>query len=470
MTLSTPGAADSLAPGAPADSMRIEDFVTDVDQLTAFAFLPDGRLLITRKSGELVLASADGQTTEVIANFDVDTDSEKGLLNVLVHPGFAQNHLIFLYYSRNGGDSLDKHRVVTVPFENDDVNPAAETVIVSNLRGPANHDGGALALSPDGRYLYVGVGDTGCNSGQPPEPAYTPTNYFGTCLTTANGKILRVNVDGSIPTDNPIVGDMATACGDGCGDEPTTLAMGRGEIFAWGFRNPWRIWADPQTGNVWVGDVGEVTFEEINVVPPAGGKHYGWPWREGRSGHPLSKCTEISPNVGDCVEPVYHCGRGGGADGGCSSITGGVIVDSCSWPPTLRGRYYFADFSAGVVYSLGVNAGRDGVNGPRANFANSTASAGPVHFDVGPDGNLYYGTHAGTIVRVSPRTPATCAGAGGSGGGGGASGGAANVSGSDADGGCGCRMPGSGSRALGWVGVGLLGLCGALLLRRGSRS
>jgi glucose/arabinose dehydrogenase len=491
LTRSSVAVADTLASGDPASLMRIENFVTGLSQPTSFAFLPDGRVLITQKGGELLLAGADGSNPRVVGDFAVDTGSEKGLLSVALHPGFAQNGLLFVYYSRSGGDSLDKHRVVTVPFANDAVDVAAETVLVSGLRGPANHDGGGLAVSPDGRYLYVAVGDTGCNSNQAPEPAYTPTNFFGTCLTNGNGKILRVGVDGAIPPDNPLVGQTVTACGANCGDQPSSTAAAREDIFAWGFRNPWRIWADPETGNLWVGDVGEITYEEINVVPPAGGRHYGWPWREGRSGHPAARCAELSPGAGDCADPVYHCGRGaGGVDSGCSSITGGLIVDSCTWPASLRGRYYFADYSAGMVYSLGVNAARDGVTGARANFANSVADAGPVHLGVGPDGALYYAVYSGTIVRVAPQSPVQCgqAGAGGASGAGGtgasgaagtgnaagasgvAGSGAGGASGSSASGGdgCGCRAAGLGSNAagLGALWIAALSLAASRLRRR----
>lgn len=484
-TCASPAGADTLASGDPATLMTIEDFVSDLDAPTAFAFLPDGRLLITQKEGDLLLASADGSETEVIAHFDVDSGSEKGLLNVLVDPRFEENQRLFFYYSRAGGDSLDKHRVVSVRFENDSVDPSAETVLVSGLRGPANHDGGALAVSPDGQYLYIGVGDTGCNSGTLPGPNNPPTNYFGTCLTNGNGKILRVRLDGSIPPDNPLVGRMASACGSACGDAPEGTAPAREDIFAWGFRNPWRFWVDPSTGNLWVGDVGEVTYEEINVVPPAGGKHYGWPWREGTSGYPLEKCTEIEPDTGDCVDPVYHCGRGQGMDGGCRSITGGVIVDECTWPASLRNRYYFGDYSTGQVYSIAVNAARDGVTGARADFASSTGNGGPVHFAMGPDGALYYARLSGAIVRVAPQTPADCGGggsggtsgaggsgvAGGTGGTGDASaGGGSSAAASGDDGGCGCRIAGGTQGSIVAALLALSGVAASLLRRRSKRS
>src|SRR3970282_2174488 len=135
------------------------------------------------------------------------------------------------------------------------------------------------------------------------------------------------------------------------GDDVTTLppAAAREDIWAWGFRNPWRFWFDGETGNLWVGDVGEVTFEEIDVIPQTGGgKHYGWPWREGGEGHPVAKCQDIQPS-GACLDPAYYCRHGGdqgGIDGNCESITGGVIVDSCQFPASFRGKYFFGDNGA----------------------------------------------------------------------------------------------------------------------------
>lgn len=428
--------ADTLVSGAPSSTFTISTVVNVPKTPTSFAFLPDGRLLITEKSGELLLADAQGATTQ-IGYFTVDSSSEKGLLHVILHPGFASNRLLIFYYSladSAGGTSLDRHRVVTVKLDaTDNLDMTTETILVRGLRGPANHDGGALAIGPDGK-LYIGVGDTGCNSGQQPVPPYPPTNYFATCLTNGNGKILRVNLDGSIPSDNPLVGKTVTSCGTTCGTDVTTLPLGaaREDIWAWGLRNPWRFWFDSKTGNLWVGDVGEVTYEEIDVIPQTGGgKHYGWPWREGGQGHPPSQCQVITPNAGDCVDPQYYCQHGTsttpGIDGQCTSITGGLIVDSCQFPSTFRGKYFFGDNAANWIATLDTTPDRSGiVAGTRQMIVN--VSGGPVHLDVGPDGSLYYAvinaTGAGSIQRLAPITKVQCpagtdSGAGGASGAGG---------------------------------------------------
>ena len=402
--------AQSLAPAAQS-VLALSTYVgSGIDQLTDFRFLPDGRVVITRKTGELMVRKTDGTLLQA-GRFQVDSNSEKGLLGVEVDPQFASTHLLFFYYSlasAAGGTDQDRHRVVTRTLGDDNQLSAAETVLLHGLRGPANHDGGGLAIGPDGK-LYVGAGDTGCNSGQPPPPPDSRIgNYTGTCLTTANGKILRINLDGSIPSDNPLQGVSVRACdATSCVANPSgTPVTGtpRTEIWAWGFRNPWRFSFDAQTGILWVGDVGEVTYEEIDLV--TGGQHYGWPWREGGVGDPVSTCATLGANGGgsSCLDPKYFCQHGiasGSIDGECQSITGGVFVDTASWPAPWRGRYYFGDNSNGVAWTLTPNAARDGfVAGSRQDLADGLS--GPVSFRAGPDGNLYIGNYGGSISMIAP--------------------------------------------------------------------
>jgi glucose/arabinose dehydrogenase len=178
--------ADSLSGSgspSPASLFTIQsDFVTGVGLVTDFRWLPDGRLVVINKTGDVMVRPAGGGTLVAAGSFDVDTNSEKGLLGIAVDPNFTANRRLYFYYSASGGSSSDKHRVVARTLRTaDSMLDAGETVLLSGLRGPANHDGGGIDIGPDG-LLYVGVGDTGCNSGLPPEPIYTPTNFYGTCL------------------------------------------------------------------------------------------------------------------------------------------------------------------------------------------------------------------------------------------------------------------------------------------------
>jgi uncharacterized protein (TIGR03382 family) len=424
--------------GARADTLSAEaaplfafsDVVTGLGPVTDFRFLPDGRIVLTEKDGALRVRRPSGEVV-LAGTLPVDTESEKGLLGVEVDPGFATNRFLYLYWSRANsaaGTDLDRHRVSRFVLNADDT-LGAETVLVQGLRGPANHDGGALAIGPDGK-LYIGVGNIGCNSGT--GPGEGPFNTFSTCLTNGNGKILRVNLDGSIPEDNPLVGvPQVTRCGDelACREpvSASVTAPPRTDIWAWGFRNPWRFWFDPVTGNLWVGDVGEVTYEEVTVAQRGG--HHGYPWREGGAGQPVSRCADVVPLSGDCRDPVYFCGRsaGGGVDGDCQSITGGAIIDSGSWPSAWRGRYLFGDNVSGRLWYLRLNAERTGVaagTGVRGDVGQIEGGS-PVSIRPGPDGNLYIGVlgspGSGRLVRLAPASPAgappALSGGGGEGGG-----------------------------------------------------
>ncbi|HZX42730.1 MAG TPA: PQQ-dependent sugar dehydrogenase, partial [Myxococcaceae bacterium] len=204
-----PASAQTLTAGGPASTFQVTTYVSGQGQITDFRFLPDGRVVITEKTGAVKVRRTDGSVVTA-GSFTVDFDSEKGLLGVEVDPQFASNTFLY-FYASDGPSTANKHRVLRVALNPDNTlacanqqcSPAQAGVVVllQNLRGPANHDGGGLAIGPDGK-LYVGVGDTGANSGLP--PGGTITNYIGTCLTTANGKVLRINLDGSIPSDNPL--------------------------------------------------------------------------------------------------------------------------------------------------------------------------------------------------------------------------------------------------------------------------
>jgi glucose/arabinose dehydrogenase len=402
-------ACDGGGARAADPTFLIEDAVRGLGPTTDLAFLPDGRMVITEKSGTVRLAGPDGVAREA-GRFAVDTESEKGLLGVAVDPAFATTGRLFFYYSRAdaaGGTDLDRHRVVSIRLGADGtLDPASERVLVSGLRGPANHDGGALAIGPDGK-LYVGVGDTGCNSGRDPDPPYQPTNWFATCLTNANGKILRVELDGAIPADNPLVAAAeVSACGDACRDAVSAARRGppRGEIWAWGFRNPWRFVFDRATGLLWVGDVGEVTYEELTVAER--GKHHGWPFREGRHGWPRARCREIAPDAGECVEPVYECRHGaaaGGVDGDCESITGGAFLTGPRWPEAARDRFLFGDNVNGRLWTVQLTKDRRGVvPGSRREIARVRGGL-PVSIREGPEGELYVAVLPGKVLRISPR-------------------------------------------------------------------
>jgi glucose/arabinose dehydrogenase len=341
--LGTPALGDTLT-GNASGTFTLLPFADGLGPVTDFRFLPDGRVLVVEKTGALVLRRANGSVATA-GTLPVDTANGDGLLGVEVDPDFAHNGFIYVFYSLSdaeGGTDLDRHRVSRFVLGADDkLDLTTEKVLVHELRGSGSRAGGGLAIGPDGR-LYVGVGDSGCNS-------------FGTCLTNGNGKILRVGLDGSIPSDNPLVQvPQVASCGSTCASTPDPSATGapRTDLWAWGFRNPARLRFDRGTGELWVGDQGGDGYEELNVVGP--GMHFGSPWREGAHGQPSSTCDQWSPGSGDCVDPVYSCRHVTvtGTEDVCQSISAGIRVDSCTWPDPYRGRVVFGDSATGALWTL----------------------------------------------------------------------------------------------------------------------
>lgn len=388
--------------GEAAAVFSLSTYADGLELATATALLPDGRAVIIEKTGRVLVQKASGERV-VAGSLAVDAEKEKGLLNVIPHPEFVKTKQLVFYYSAADRPVLDKHKVSLITLGDDDqLDLASEKVLVKGLRGPDDHEqGGGLAIDGKG-HLLIGVGDTGCRAKKLPEPPYTPTNYFATCLTNGNGKILRVALDGSVPADNPLIDVAAvSACGQTCGEDPKTLreAPPRKDIWAWGIRNPWRIWVDPKTDHVWVADVGDLANEELDIIPPGGGRHYGWPFREGGQGHPVSVCNGTTPARGDCVEPAYYCRHDdapGTADGGCKSINGGLIVDDCRFPAAFRGKYFFADNANGRIWTVTPTPDRKGiVPGSRADVGQVEGFV--VDLDLGADAALY-----ATVMRIPP--------------------------------------------------------------------
>ena len=234
--------------------------VSGLAQPTGAAFLPDGRLVVTEKGGTLrVWTAASGLREAPLLTLPVCTASEMGLLGVAVDPAFAVNGFLYLYVTQPPGGDPSRcdegteagrvSRVVRVTLAGEAIDPASLVVLLDGLRTDGgNHDGGALAIGPDG-LLYVGVGDTGRGDGGPPGAS---TNPYAQDLQRLEGKILRIGLDGSTPPDNPFADRGGNAA----------------RVWAYGFRNPFRIAFDPiQPGprRLWIGDVGQNSWEEIDV-------------------------------------------------------------------------------------------------------------------------------------------------------------------------------------------------------------
>jgi len=313
-----------------ADDPRIElrPIVTGLDQPVAVAHAGDSRLFVTLQRGRIVIVDAAGTREFLNITPLVRCCGERGLLSVAFHPRYAENGFFYVYYTDAEGDIvIARYQRSADP---DRADPASRTLILEiPHREFGNHNGGQLKFGPDG-YLYIGTGDGG-GAGD--------SLGNGQRLTTLLGKMLRIDVDGGtpygIPPSNPFVGNTAA----------------RPEIWAYGLRNPWKFSFDRVFGDLWIADVGQNLFEEVNLQPAtsAGGENYGWNRMEGaHCFSPASGC-----NDGLLTLPVLEYGRGGGA----CSVTGGYRYRGTN-NIRLRGTYIYGDYCNGVI--VGATQQRDG--------------------------------------------------------------------------------------------------------------
>lgn len=405
--------AQPTDPNVGANFTFTNNWMSGLARATDIAFLADGRAVVTLRGGTVVVRRANATLNNNAFTFpNTDSTSEKGLLGVTAlrswreRPDGSEAQRTLFFFVSNGPSNSDKHRVYRGVLQADDTlqvdlnNP----IVSMGLEGPANHDGGTVQAH--GGHLYVSTGDTGAN-------ARDPQNKYGSCLNKALGKILRVNLDGSIPADNPLAGvAQVTSC------QTPTGAWGMAppdrRVFAWGFRNPFRIWVDPMTGLVWAGDVGEEMREEIAVVRK--GEHHGFPFREGTRVNPrnlgaVNDCADVTP-TGPCVAPVYEYNRG---ENDNRAVIGGLIPNEdgrlCGWPDAYKDRYFFGDYNGGRIWSMQVNRTQGTVvAGSVREFARP---GNVVSFKVGFDDALYVVRHqdaGGTVMRIAPsaRDAAAC--------------------------------------------------------------
>ena len=365
--LAAPGAG--ATPVSPDHSEQV--VVSGLTSPTAIAFLPDHRLLVTEKGGALKLVQ--GGTTTTLTTLPVCTASEMGLLGIAPDPGFATNGFVYLYRTKPApggcGSSTGRfNQVVRVTMSGNTVVAGSLVELFTGIRTDGgNHDGGTLRIGPDDK-LWVSVGDTGIGDGGAPGES---TNPYSQDLSALEGKILRLELDGSPAAGNPYIGQPPA----------------RPEVYALGFRNPFRMSFDDQTGRLWVGDVGQSTLEEVDVVQSAG--NYAWPRCEGTL---PAGCMQ----PGD-IAPVYEYPRSGPGVVG-RSITGGDFLSRSFG--FVGGQYVFGDYVASKLWIAAPNAARDDIATP-TDFA--TSAGGPVDIVSGPDDALYWvAINSGAVHRMVP--------------------------------------------------------------------
>lgn len=340
----------------------------DIVDGTAMAFAPDGRIFVCRQAGEVRVIKNGAHLPDAFLTLSVNGAGERGLLGIAFDPEFSVNRFVYVFYTMSGGTVNRVARYAA----NGDVRDTgvAEQVLIdlpSDAAGdPAYHNGGALHFGPDGK-LYIGVGEAHASAN-----AQNRASVFG--------KILRLNPDGSIPADNPtsfqgIAGTNAAPTAAWCA----------------GLRNPFTFAFQPGTGRMFINDVGQDQWEEINEG--GAGLNFGW----------AGGTTDGVRNQAGFTDSVYEYPHAGGPPAG-NVITGGTFYNPgvAAYPASYVGRYFFADSGSGnFIYVL------DPATRAVAPFATGNAN-NPVDLDVGPDGLLYYlargNSYAGPGVYRVPYT------------------------------------------------------------------
>lgn len=352
--------------------------------ITEITHAGDGRLFIAEQGGRISIYQNGAllPTPFLDISAEVAGCNECGLLGLAFHPDYANNGQFFVNYSE-----LSSNDTIIERFQVSDADPNIATkigrqVVLEVEQFATNHNGGAVRFGPDG-YLYIGMGDGG-GGGDPRD-----TGQDGSELL---GKMLRINVTGAttytIPADNPFLLDSTV----------------RDEVWAVGLRNPYRFSFDSSTGAMWIGDVGQRKFEEIDYQPAGvGGQNYGWDCYEANALYPIdgddpgdhSTDCPTDPNL--FTFPVYDYPHSG-ANSGCS-VTGGTVYRGNDFP-SLQGIYFFADYCDGAIWSL---------TGDPANPTFDTTTAhtfnNPSTFGTDYRNELYVGLNNGQVHRITDGTP-----------------------------------------------------------------
>jgi glucose/arabinose dehydrogenase len=360
------GLTDTTAAASPLSGLAYEEVATGLAEPVLVTSRPgDERSFVVTKDGRIWIMGTDGvQATPFLDISDLVRNSgEQGLLGMAFHPG--GNGRFFVHYSDTKGDTvLAEYRVSDDP---DQADPDAVGIVLTASQPARNHKGGMVQFGPDGM-LYLALGDGG-GGGDTFGNGQNPDSLLA--------KLLRLDVAGqggyTVPPDNPFA--------DG-GGAPETWAMG--------LRNPWRFWFDD--GLIYIGDVGQNAFEEIDVAPASTpGLNYGWPITEGLH------CFDppVDCDAEGLTMPMIEVAHG---DAGTCSITGGVVYRG-SAIPELDGHYLYSDYCGGWLRSFRI---ADGVATDHRDWTESAGAVGPVlGMGVGGDGEAYL-TTSSAVLRIVP--------------------------------------------------------------------
>jgi glucose/arabinose dehydrogenase len=298
-----------------SQTIGLETFASGFTSPVEITNAGDSRLFVVEKGGKIKILNSNG-TTNAIAFLDisgqVSTGSEQGLLGLAFHPNYLSNGLFFINYTNLSGNTVIAKYAVD-SGNSDIANASSGSILLTIVQPYANHNGGTLKFGPDG-YLYIGMGDGG-SAGDPENRAQNSAVLLG--------KMLRIDVNSGtpygIPTDNPYVG-----------------ITGADEIWAIGFRNPWKFSFDKIKNNLWIADVGQNNFEEINIAGTTqAGLNYGWRCYEGNAAFNTTGC----PPQASMKFPLAVINHTTGA----CSVTGGYVYNGTTYP-NFKELYFFTDY------------------------------------------------------------------------------------------------------------------------------
>jgi glucose/arabinose dehydrogenase len=393
-----------LAAFQTAGGVRAVVFVTGLEAPVAFVQDPTDRAVFfaVEQAGRIrVVRNQVVEQDFLDLRASVSAGGERGLLGMALAPDYQQSGRFFVNFTNTNGDTVVARFRRSTPVSADPSSrfdlrwaPNGSPVIPQPF---SNHNGGHLAFGPDG-FLYIGLGDGGSGN-DPQHRAQDPSSLLG--------KFLRIDVNVPdthpsgyvVPSDNPFI--------------DRTPVAARPEIWSFGLRNPWRYSFDSPafggSGALVIGDVGQGSWEEIDYEPPGrGGRNYGWRNREGAHPNVLS----LPPAYQPLVDPIHEYGRTQG-----QSVTGGFIYRGRSLGERFRGRYFFADFGSGRVWSVALAI--DGGSGEASvsNLTEHTADLGGTSvlgnvssFAMDADGELYVVSYSrGMVLRLlgAVNTPGT---------------------------------------------------------------
>jgi len=314
----------------------------------------DSAWYIVEKTGRVLRVSNDAGTAPATVFVDISDrvnadPNEAGLLGMAFHPGYSDNGQVYLSYTANGSTLSSVISRFRRNAGEASVNPASEEILLQVNQPYSNHNGGHIAFGPDG-FLYIGLGDGG--SGGDPQGN-------GQNTQTLLGALLRIDVNSGSPYSIPATNPFANG------------AQGRPEIYAWGLRNPWRWSFDRADGKLWVADVGQNSWEEVDLITAPG--NFGWNVKEGSHCYQSTQCDNPS-----YIDPVVEYSH----DQGCS-ITGGYVYRG-SAISSLQGTYLYSDFCSGTLWGA-----RDNGNGGYSTFQILSTGLNVSSFAEGNDGEIY---------------------------------------------------------------------------------